>query len=190
MIGALQTLLRGASRHDGPWPVISIWHGSADHTVAISNVDRMLAQWQGVHQVTVSPTVTKSASGHERRSWRDSTARRSSRRTSSRGWVMVLRSIREPSMARNRRPVSCSTSESRSDAADRELLGAWCRRWVSTSRDHTRRRKLRRATRRSDPSSPGGRVDPDPRRKPHAKSTSGIAKVIVEDALRAAGLMS
>jgi poly(3-hydroxybutyrate) depolymerase len=68
---ALQTLLREASRHDGPWPVISIWHGSADHTVAISNVDRMVAQWQGVHQVTASPTFTKSTSGHERRSWRD-----------------------------------------------------------------------------------------------------------------------
>ena len=30
---ALQTLLRGASDHDGPWPTISVWHGTADLTV-------------------------------------------------------------------------------------------------------------------------------------------------------------
>jgi poly(hydroxyalkanoate) depolymerase family esterase len=66
----LQTLLHQASRHRGPWPVISIWHGTADTTVATSNVDRIVAQWQGVHRVTASPTLTKSG-GHERRSWTD-----------------------------------------------------------------------------------------------------------------------
>jgi poly(hydroxyalkanoate) depolymerase family esterase len=32
----LQRALRSASNHRGPWPRVSIWHGSADHTVAPS----------------------------------------------------------------------------------------------------------------------------------------------------------
>src|SRR6185295_5408523 len=37
---ALQALLRNASSHKGPWPTISIWHGTADQTVNVSNADR------------------------------------------------------------------------------------------------------------------------------------------------------
>ena len=34
----LQSLIRSASMHDGPWPTISIWQGIADHTVVPSNM--------------------------------------------------------------------------------------------------------------------------------------------------------
>jgi hypothetical protein len=67
---SLQGLLRKASCHAGPWPTISIWHGSADHTVSVSNVERILAQWRGVHELTAAPSVTASSNGHLVRTWR------------------------------------------------------------------------------------------------------------------------
>ena len=72
---ALQDMLRHASNHPGPWPSISIWHGSADHTVAVSNVDRIVAQWCGVHELSPQPTVMKSSNGRRTRIWHDSTGK-------------------------------------------------------------------------------------------------------------------
>jgi poly(hydroxyalkanoate) depolymerase family esterase len=45
----LQALVSRASTHTGPWPRISIWHGSADQTVAPSNAEAIATQWRGVH---------------------------------------------------------------------------------------------------------------------------------------------
>ncbi len=45
----LWALLRAASPHDGPWPRITIWQGTADHTVAPSNAEDIAAQWRSVH---------------------------------------------------------------------------------------------------------------------------------------------
>ena len=47
--------VRSASSHRGPWPRISIWHGDADQTVAISNMEAALDQWCDVHQLTSQP---------------------------------------------------------------------------------------------------------------------------------------
>lgn len=40
----LETRLRNASRHQGPWPTLSVWHGSGDHTVNVSNANAILGQ--------------------------------------------------------------------------------------------------------------------------------------------------
>jgi poly(hydroxyalkanoate) depolymerase family esterase len=64
-----------ASSHSGPWPVVSIWHGSADATVASSNADAIIAQWRGVHGVDVQPSSTGMVDGHARRAWKDDTGR-------------------------------------------------------------------------------------------------------------------
>jgi len=47
----LQSRLRLASDHDGPWPAISVWHGTGDNTVVPSNGQSIVTQWQGVHGV-------------------------------------------------------------------------------------------------------------------------------------------
>jgi poly(3-hydroxybutyrate) depolymerase len=72
---ALQKLLRGASSHDGPWPTISVWHGTADLTVNVSNADRIVAQWRGVHHVPEKPTHTGGSSKHGQQVWRDAKGR-------------------------------------------------------------------------------------------------------------------
>ncbi|MGO4837891.1 PHB depolymerase family esterase, partial [Rhizobiaceae sp. 2RAB30] len=57
---SLQQILRRASAHDGPWPRISIWQGSADQSVVPSNAEAIAAQWRAVHGLDKSPTYSKS----------------------------------------------------------------------------------------------------------------------------------
>jgi len=64
-----------ASGHAGPWPSLSVWQGSADHTVAPSNADALLAQWAGVHDLELSLAETTEISGHACRVWRDAAGR-------------------------------------------------------------------------------------------------------------------
>ena len=67
----LQRALRGASDHRGPWPRISIWHGSADQTVVPSNAESMVGQWRGVHKLDERPTYSKTTGVLARQVWCD-----------------------------------------------------------------------------------------------------------------------
>jgi poly(hydroxyalkanoate) depolymerase family esterase len=67
----LQRLLRSASPHKGPWPKISIWHGSADQTVASSNAEAIAGQWRGVHRLGKTPSRSEAIDGHTRKTWSD-----------------------------------------------------------------------------------------------------------------------
>jgi poly(hydroxyalkanoate) depolymerase family esterase len=66
----LQALLRQASPHDGPWPTLSVWHGTADRTVDPANAAAIVAQWRGVHQAEATP-ASSVVDGNVRRAWRD-----------------------------------------------------------------------------------------------------------------------
>jgi poly(hydroxyalkanoate) depolymerase family esterase len=67
----LQAALSAASNHQGPWPKISIWHGSADHTVAPSNAAAIAAQWRGVHYLATAPAHSETAGRCSRQAWSD-----------------------------------------------------------------------------------------------------------------------
>ena len=41
--------VRAASRHAGPWPRLSVWHGDADRTVALGNGTALARQWADIH---------------------------------------------------------------------------------------------------------------------------------------------
>ncbi|MDR6954747.1 poly(hydroxyalkanoate) depolymerase family esterase [Ancylobacter sp. 3268] len=62
-------LLRNASRHPGPWPRVTIWQGSADHTVAPSNAEDIAAQWRSVHQLDEMPTRSEVLGVRTKRTW-------------------------------------------------------------------------------------------------------------------------
>ena len=47
--------VRAASPHQGRWPMLSIWHGSSDKTVAPSNADAIIRQWCNVHGFAKKP---------------------------------------------------------------------------------------------------------------------------------------
>ncbi|MER8524303.1 PHB depolymerase family esterase [Mesorhizobium sp. M0644] len=66
----LQRALRGASDHRGPWPRISIWHGAADHTVSPSNAEAIAGQWRGAHRLE-KVTRQEAAGPHAKQVWRD-----------------------------------------------------------------------------------------------------------------------
>lgn len=61
--------VRAASAHSGPWPRVSIWHGSADTIVKPSNALNIVRQWTAVHGLDgVLPRV-EAFGPHERRVW-------------------------------------------------------------------------------------------------------------------------
>jgi poly(hydroxyalkanoate) depolymerase family esterase len=66
---ALAERVRGASRHKGPWPRISIWQGSADHTVSPSNAEALVAQWLDVHDLPKRPSRRETVEGYPRLAW-------------------------------------------------------------------------------------------------------------------------
>jgi len=71
----LAVLARDATAHDGPWPDVSVWHGSADSTVHPSNADRIVNQWRLLHGVGDEPCVEQISADHVRRIWRDQASR-------------------------------------------------------------------------------------------------------------------
>jgi poly(hydroxyalkanoate) depolymerase family esterase len=68
---ALRNLLRQASDNTGHWPRISVWQGTADHTVTPANAQAIVAQWQGVHELDGALPQATTVQGHSRRVWRD-----------------------------------------------------------------------------------------------------------------------
>ena len=72
---ALATLARDASGHRGPWPTLSVWHGDADATVQDSNAEAILTQWRGLHGVAAAPASVVVSGDHARRVWRDAAGR-------------------------------------------------------------------------------------------------------------------
>ena len=65
----LWALVRAASSHAGPWPRIAIWQGTADHTVAPSNAEQIAAQWRGVHRLDDTPTRSEVLGVRAKRVW-------------------------------------------------------------------------------------------------------------------------
>ena len=64
-------LVRTASRHRGPWPRLSVWHGGADAVVKRENADQIVKQWIDVHGLDREPTREEMVDGYPRRVWRN-----------------------------------------------------------------------------------------------------------------------
>ncbi|OIQ63515.1 esterase PHB depolymerase [mine drainage metagenome] len=67
--GELGDLVRNASTHQGPWPKISVWHGSADRTVNPANANEIVKQWLDVHQLSSAPMSEGTVDGYPRKVW-------------------------------------------------------------------------------------------------------------------------
>jgi poly(hydroxyalkanoate) depolymerase family esterase len=65
----LGDLVRKASNHKGPWPKLSVWHGSADRTVNPGNADEIVKQWLDVHNLPPEPMSEVMVDGHPRQVW-------------------------------------------------------------------------------------------------------------------------
>nr|WP_314467004.1 PHB depolymerase family esterase [uncultured Novosphingobium sp.] len=67
----LEMLVRQATSHAGPWPTLSVWHGSGDATVADLNATALLRQWGALHDIGETPDLSESTGSHTRRVWLD-----------------------------------------------------------------------------------------------------------------------
>jgi poly(hydroxyalkanoate) depolymerase family esterase len=67
--GELGDLVRSASDHKGPWPKISVWHGSADRTVNPANANEIVKQWLDVHDLPAAPMSEGIVDGYPRQIW-------------------------------------------------------------------------------------------------------------------------
>lgn len=61
--------VRGATSHKGPWPKVSVWHGSSDNIVAASNGEDAVRQWVDIHDLVTTPDRVETVDGHPRRVW-------------------------------------------------------------------------------------------------------------------------
>jgi feruloyl esterase len=68
-------LVRGASRHRGPWPTVSVWHGTADATVKPTNAREIIKQWTDVHGLSPQPSEEGVIDGYPRAAWRGADGR-------------------------------------------------------------------------------------------------------------------
>lgn len=65
----LGDLVRGASKHRGPWPRVSVWHGSADRTVSPANAGNIVKQWLDVQHLPEEPMSEGVVDGHPHQVW-------------------------------------------------------------------------------------------------------------------------
>ncbi len=62
-------LVRSASRHKGPWPKVSVWHGKTDSTVDPANAQNIVNQWRLVHGAPAAPSKVDTVNGRPHRVW-------------------------------------------------------------------------------------------------------------------------
>jgi poly(hydroxyalkanoate) depolymerase family esterase len=65
----LGDLVRKATNHHGPFPKVSVWHGSADRTVNPANADEIVKQWLDVHGLPAAPMAEGTVDGYPRQLW-------------------------------------------------------------------------------------------------------------------------
>lgn len=68
-------LVRAASPHDGPWPSVAIWHGTADNVVKPINAGEIAKQWTNIHGLGAAVPTEDHIGGAMRRVWRDRSGR-------------------------------------------------------------------------------------------------------------------
>ncbi|MDX3927376.1 MAG: PHB depolymerase family esterase [Shinella sp.] len=68
-------LVRKASPDIAPGPLVSVWHGTADETVSISNAAAILRQWADVYGLDPLGYAESRTKGRRTRRWRDADGR-------------------------------------------------------------------------------------------------------------------
>jgi poly(hydroxyalkanoate) depolymerase family esterase len=67
--------VRAATSYRGPWPTVTIWHGTADYTVATANQRELVEQWTNVHGTDATADVSDTVAGYPHAVYRDGSGR-------------------------------------------------------------------------------------------------------------------
>jgi poly(hydroxyalkanoate) depolymerase family esterase len=181
----LSRLVGSASGHRGPWPKVSVWHGSADATVVPANAQALVEQWRAVHGLEAQPTLSSRDDGQEHRVWLDDAGEEvlEEYRIAGMGHGTPL-ATRGPDGLGQAAPfmIEAGISSTRRIA---EFFGIAPRRRAPSVPDLTP--SDRPAAPRPEPASQE-RPRVDPAAFPGAGTSAGVRRII-EDALRSAGLM-
>jgi poly(hydroxyalkanoate) depolymerase family esterase len=173
---ALAGLVRSASSHRGPWPVLSVWHGDKDATVDPANARAIVDQWRAIHGLHEAPARFDQVDGHTHRVWTDAAGREV---------------IEEYVVAGMGHGVPLDVAGGHGEAAGAHMLEAG----ISSTRRTLafwgiEGKPARQAAPERSPEVQSVRQSSPAATPPPviASSSSGVQKTI-EDALRAAGLM-
>ena len=69
--GVLAARLKAAAEHGRHTPSLSVWHGTSDNIVDPSNASALVDQWRGLHGLGAQPGVVELVDGHRREAWLD-----------------------------------------------------------------------------------------------------------------------
>lgn len=169
---ALAALVRAAAPTPKRWPTLSLWHGTADHTVAPANMEAIVAQWSALHGITAAP-LHDDVDGQARRRWHD-----------AHGWPVIeaysIAGLGHGTPIDPTGPDGCGTAMPFMLPAGINSTARIAAFWgIADAAAATHPRST------TAPSRPA----PPPRKTARATPVvDGVARVI-EDALRAAGLM-
>ncbi len=72
---ALAGRIAKAADHDGPWPTLSVWHGTADNIVLPANASVIVDQWRDRIGLSAVEGQVDMIDGHPRTAWRDGAGR-------------------------------------------------------------------------------------------------------------------
>ena len=64
-------IVRAASDHAGPWPRLSVWHGTGDTIVSQDNATALISQWRNLMGLRNAPTQEERVDGQIHRVWED-----------------------------------------------------------------------------------------------------------------------
>ncbi|MEO7815044.1 MAG: PHB depolymerase family esterase [Sphingomicrobium sp.] len=158
----LASSIAKASDHRGPWPSLSVWHGTADHVVSSANAGAIVDQWRDRIGLGTVEGQRNIVDGQRRTVWRDSTGKIAVERYDIAGMGHGT-------------PLATRGGEACGQAGPHMLEAGIC----STSR---------LAERWGIATGAGAPRQATPPVARHAPAATGVGAVI-EDALRAAGLM-
>jgi poly(3-hydroxybutyrate) depolymerase len=182
---ALGALVAAASDHRGQWPTISVWHGDDDATVSSANAALIVEQWRALHGVAGQPTAIEDVDGHARRVWHDGNGREviEEYRISGLGHGAPLRTSGS---------AACGTAGpymlEAGISSTRHIAGFW---GLMPTQEEVRTKPASAAELRAPPTPAMSAVPAIKRGRAQSRRQPVMGDVgrVIEDALRAAGLM-
>jgi len=181
----LQSALKAASKHIGRWPSVSIWHGTHDQTVRPRNADQIARQWSGVHTLA-EPARTEDVNGHIRKAWVDAKGREVIETYSIQGMGHGV-----PLATKSDSPVGKAAPYMLEAGISSTVRIA--RSWgLATDADIEEAEAASGTNRQESPGAAASVIERalrHARPKPNGKAQDGKIAKVINDALRAAGLM-